>query len=70
MDEAPASKQSRLVVQGCIWDMIEVLIQRMPYRSRWTPVDNFVQLGGIATCLRVSYNLIFIENLCRYFLFN
>ena len=50
-----ASRQSRLVPQGSIWDMIDVVVKLMPFRARWTPVDNFVQLGGISACLRVSF---------------
>ena len=46
--------QSRLVPQGSIWDMIGVVVKLMPFRARWTPVDKFEQLGGIATCLKVS----------------
>ena len=35
-----------------ISDQVETLMQLMPFRSRWQPIDNFIQLGGITTCLK------------------
>ena len=48
-------RSQRLVPQGSIWDMIDVVVKLMPFRARWTAVDKFEQLGGITTCLKVSY---------------
>ena len=58
--------QSRLVPQGSIWDMIDVVVKLMPFRARWTPVDKFEQLGGITTCLKVSC-LDFLSHQGRYY---
>ena len=35
-----------------ISDQVETLLQLMSFRSRWQPIDNFIQLGGITTCLK------------------
>ena len=36
-----------------VQDNIEAMFELLPFRSRWQPIDNFVQLGGITTCLKV-----------------
>ena len=44
-----ASKFSPAIIQ----EQIEGLMEMMPLRSRWAPVDKFVELSGIITSLQV-----------------
>ena len=37
-------------------EQVETLLQLMPFRSRWQPIDNFIQLGGITICLKAIAN--------------
>ena len=34
-------------------DKVQALFEMMPWKSRWTAVDNFVQLGGVTKCIQV-----------------
>lgn len=45
-----ASKSSPEIVQ----EQIELLMEMMPLRAKWAPVDKFVELSGITTLLQVS----------------
>ena len=47
----PAYKSAKFA-PAQVSDQVETLLQLMPFRSRWQPVDNFIQLGGITTCLK------------------
>ena len=39
-----------------VLEQVETLLQLMPFRSRWQPIDNFIQLGGITICLKTIAN--------------
>ena len=47
----PAYKSAKFA-PAQVSDQVETLLQLMPFRQRWQPVDNFIQLGGITTCLK------------------
>ena len=32
---------------------IEAMFEYMPFKSRWTAVENFIQLGGVVKCFQV-----------------
>ena len=32
---------------------IDTMFEYMPFKSRWSPVDNFIQLGGVIKCFQV-----------------
>jgi HIV-1 Vpr-binding protein len=37
-------------------EYIDVMFELMPFRSRWGPLDNFIQLGGVIKCFQVIAN--------------
>ena len=38
-----------------IAENIDTMFEYMPFKSRWSPVDNFIQLGGVVKCFQVKY---------------
>ena len=51
--EVPMTKAFR-PTPSQVSDYIDILLEWMPYRSRWLPVDNFMQLGCMNMCLKVN----------------
>ena len=37
-----------------IAENIDTMFEYMPFKSRWSPVDNFIQLGGVVKCFQVT----------------
>ena len=38
-----------------IAENIDTMFEYMPFKSRWSPVDNFIQLGGVVKCFQVFF---------------
>ena len=38
-----------------IAENIDSMFEYMPFKSRWSPVDNFIQLGGVVKCFQVFF---------------
>ena len=36
---------------------IDTMFEYMPFKSRWSPVDNFIQLGGVVKCFQVPISI-------------
>ena len=34
-------------------EQVQTLMEQMPFRARWQPVENFLRLDGVALCLQV-----------------
>jgi hypothetical protein len=51
MRESIFTKSLLLVMQ--IAENIDTMFEYMPFKSRWSPVDNFIQLGGVVKCFQV-----------------
>jgi hypothetical protein len=50
--EVPMTKASRYTPSQ-VNEYIELLMDWMPFRSRWIGMDNFIQLGCMNKCLKV-----------------
>ena len=36
-----------------VQENIDSMFELMPFRSKWAPVDHFIQLGGVTKCFQV-----------------
>ena len=46
---------------------VEAMFEMLPFKSRWTAVDDFVQLGGVIKCFQVKRNKYFINPFTQIF---